>query len=91
MNQSAFISGIQTLDSILIANELVDEYKWKKKRGSVIKLDFEKAYDMVKWNFWLDVLRNKSFGERWKGLKNWRNLPVISFRKVLLKKTVISL
>jgi len=35
--------GRRTLDLILVANELVGEYKYKKKKGWVIKLDFEKA------------------------------------------------
>lgn len=48
-----------------MANELVDEYKGKRKKGWVIKLNFEKAYDIVDWEFLREVFRCKGFGERW--------------------------
>lgn len=33
--------------------------------GLVCKIDFEKAYDRVDWDFLIWVLRQKGFGERW--------------------------
>lgn len=45
--QSAFIEGRQILDPILIANEVVEEYRAKKKKGWILKLDLEKAFDRV--------------------------------------------
>jgi len=41
---SAFIKGKQILDGILIANELVDDAKGKKKDLLMFKVDFEKAF-----------------------------------------------
>lgn len=49
--QSAFIKGRQILDSVLIANELVDEAKKLKKKCLMFKVDFTKAYDSVSWVF----------------------------------------
>ena len=46
-SQYAFIKGRQILDGILIANELVDDAKVKKKDLLMFKVDFEKAYDSV--------------------------------------------
>ncbi|XP_028056988.1 uncharacterized protein LOC114260981 [Camellia sinensis] len=43
--QSPFLSGRNILDGVLIANEAVDRWKKTKKKGVVLKLDFEKAYD----------------------------------------------
>lgn len=45
--QSAFIGGRQILDPVLIDNEVVEEYRVKKKKGWILKLDLEKAFDRV--------------------------------------------
>ncbi|GLT87927.1 hypothetical protein SLE2022_059780 [Rubroshorea leprosula] len=45
--QMAFISGRQLMDGVMIANEVVDETKKKKKKAFMLKIDFEKAYDKV--------------------------------------------
>ena len=37
----------------------------KKKSGVVLKRDFEKAYDKVKWSFLQQVLRMKGFPPTW--------------------------
>lgn len=44
-NQYAFIKGRYILDSILIANECVEDYRRRKQKGMIAKLDLEKAYD----------------------------------------------
>jgi hypothetical protein len=31
----------------------------KKMQGVILKLDFEKAYDKVRWSFMIEVLRKK--------------------------------
>nr|KYP44156.1 hypothetical protein KK1_034378 [Cajanus cajan] len=46
---SGFIKGRQILDSILVANEAVEEVKRKKSKCIMFKVDFEKAYDSVSW------------------------------------------
>jgi len=49
--QSTFISGRKMLDGVLIAIELVHEANGKKNKLLCFKLDFEKAYDSVSWEF----------------------------------------
>ncbi|GAU51140.1 hypothetical protein TSUD_411890 [Trifolium subterraneum] len=49
--QSAFVKGRQILDGILIANEVVDEARRSKKDLMLFKVDFEKAYDSVDWDY----------------------------------------
>ncbi|RVW36137.1 putative ribonuclease H protein [Vitis vinifera] len=56
--QRAFVQGRQILDAILIANEIVDEKKRSGEEGVVFKIDFEKAYDHVNWDF-LDHVMEK--------------------------------
>lgn len=53
--QSAFIEGRQVLDPILIANEVVEDYQAKGKKGWILKLDLEKAFDRVDWGFLVKV------------------------------------
>lgn len=63
--QSAFVEGRSILDGILIANEIVDWWKKTKRRGIILKLDFEKAYDSVNWSFLLAMMKNLGFGAKW--------------------------
>ncbi|RVW29274.1 hypothetical protein CK203_113578 [Vitis vinifera] len=64
--QGAFVQGRQILDAILIANEIVDEKRRLGKEGVVFKIDFEKAYDHVNWDFLDHVLEKKGFSPRWR-------------------------
>jgi hypothetical protein len=38
--------------------------------GVILKLDFEKAYDKVKWSFLQQTLRIKGFSPEWRALIN---------------------
>ncbi|CAK8577008.1 unnamed protein product [Lathyrus sativus] len=46
-SQFAFLEGRQIEDCILIANELVDIAKRRKREAMLFKADFEKAFDSV--------------------------------------------
>nr|GEZ35585.1 RNA-directed DNA polymerase, eukaryota [Tanacetum cinerariifolium] len=63
--QSAFVMDRQILDGPFILNELVQWSKKKKKQMMVFKVDFEKAYDSVRWYFIDDILKKFGFGEKW--------------------------
>nr|GEX74088.1 RNA-directed DNA polymerase, eukaryota, reverse transcriptase zinc-binding domain protein [Tanacetum cinerariifolium] len=42
-----------------------------KKPTMIFKVDFEKAYDSVRWDYLDDVLKNFGFGDKWRGwIKN---------------------
>jgi len=59
--QTAFIPGRNILEGVVILQEVMHELKDKKTSGAIIKLDFEKAYDRVNWNFLEEVLHRKGF------------------------------
>lgn len=48
-------------------NEVIDEAKSKKKACLVFKVDYEKAYDSVNWNFLLYMLHRLGFCDKWIG------------------------
>ncbi|GJS77073.1 RNA-directed DNA polymerase, eukaryota [Tanacetum coccineum] len=63
--QSAFIADRQILDGPFILNEVLQWCKSKKKQSLIFKVDFEKAYDSVRWDFLDEVLKKFGFGDKW--------------------------
>lgn len=57
--------GKQITDLILVANEIVDFWRCSKTTGYIFKLDVEKAFDKVNWDFLLTMLHLKGFHEYW--------------------------
>jgi hypothetical protein len=49
----------------VILHETIHELQRKKMDGVLLKLDFEKAYDKVKWSFLQQTLRIKGFDPKW--------------------------
>nr|GEV13563.1 RNA-directed DNA polymerase, eukaryota [Tanacetum cinerariifolium] len=56
--QSAFIAGSQILDGPFILNEVLQWCKIKTKQSLIFKVDFEKEYDSVRWDFLNDMKKN---------------------------------
>nr|GEX88094.1 RNA-directed DNA polymerase, eukaryota, reverse transcriptase zinc-binding domain protein [Tanacetum cinerariifolium] len=64
--QSAFVADRHILDRPFILNEVIQWCKSKKKQSLVFKVDFEKAYDSVRWDFLDDILGKFGFGDKWR-------------------------
>lgn len=63
-NQFAFTKGKSILDCVFVANKIIDHLKKQENGGLIFKVDVEKAFDSVDWNF-LNVIMNKlGFGSR---------------------------
>ena len=61
-NQSAFIPGRQISDNILLAQEFLKGYNWKRTSSKcAFKVDIQKAYDTVNWDFLKTVLMQFGF------------------------------
>ncbi|XP_057452145.1 uncharacterized protein LOC130743952 [Lotus japonicus] len=61
----AFIGGRNMLDSVVVVNEVVHEAKSKKRPTIIFKVDYEKAYDSVLWDFLEYMMRRMRFSEKW--------------------------
>lgn len=64
-NQSAFLGGRSLLNSVLVANEVVHDAKRRRVPTLIFNVDYEKAYDSVKWSFLLYMLKRMNFDSKW--------------------------
>ncbi|XP_071680508.1 uncharacterized protein [Lolium perenne] len=55
-SQSAFIKGRCLHEGALALHEIAHELRVGKQEGLLLKLDFEKAYDRVSWDFLQEIL-----------------------------------
>jgi hypothetical protein len=49
------------MEGVVILHETLHELHKRKQNGIMFKIDFEKAYDKVNWNFLQQALRMKGF------------------------------
>jgi hypothetical protein len=71
------MQGRNILDGVVTLHETVHELHSKKLNGVILKLDFEKAYDKVKWFFLEQTLRMKCFLDEWCALIHSSCLEVV--------------
>jgi hypothetical protein len=60
-SHAGFIRGRCLHEGVLALHEIAHELRSKKQEGLLLKLDFEKAYDRVNWDFLREVLLRKGF------------------------------
>ncbi|KAK4384456.1 putative ribonuclease H protein [Sesamum angolense] len=59
--KNAFVPGRSIIDNVLLAQELLAGYNQRRlPQRCTLKVDIQKAYDSVEWDFLLEVLRKKS-------------------------------
>jgi len=65
--ESAFVPNCSIHDNILLTHEVRSKFKHMKGKKSwiALKLDMEKAYDRVEWNFLLEALKQLGFHSKW--------------------------
>lgn len=76
-SQHAFVGERQILDASLIANEVIDARLRNGVLGLLCKLDIEKAYDHVSWDFVLYLMERMGFGQKW---RNWIQFCISTVR-----------
>jgi hypothetical protein len=63
--QTAFLQVRNIMEGIVILHETMHKMHHKKQSGVIFKIDFEKAYDKVKWTFLRQTLQMKGFSNTW--------------------------
>jgi hypothetical protein len=60
-NQTTFIKGRYILESVVPDHEVIHEIAMEKDSSVILKLDYEKAYDRINWNFLEEFLISSGF------------------------------
>lgn len=68
VNQSIFIIGRQILYGFMIANEFVHSIRSKRDHGSLLKVDFYKAFNLILWEHIDVIMGYMEFGSLWRKL-----------------------
>jgi hypothetical protein len=63
--QTAFMTGRNIMEGVIILHDTIHVIHRKKLNGVILKVDFEKVYDKVKWSFLQQALRMKGFSSQW--------------------------
>lgn len=65
--QTSFIRGRYILDGVIVLHEVLHEVHRKKESVVFFKVDFEKAYDKINWDFLYFVMEKKGFPSKYIG------------------------
>jgi len=64
---SAFLEGRCLVEEVLVANNTVEEIKRKKHRCIIMKINFEKSYNSIRWRFVVYLMKRLRFNGKWIG------------------------
>ncbi|KAD2230171.1 hypothetical protein E3N88_41595 [Mikania micrantha] len=79
--QSAYLSNRNILDGPLMLNETIAWLRKTKKCGFFFKIDFEKAFDSLSWEFLDSIMEQMGFPKLW---SDWINAILKSARASVL-------
>lgn len=80
------VVGRNILDGVLVVNEVINLAKRDKRSCLALKVDYEKAYDSVSWNYLRSIMGKMGFGGNW---SKWMKACVfISSMSVLVNGSV---
>ncbi|XP_071729330.1 secreted RxLR effector protein 78-like [Rutidosis leptorrhynchoides] len=69
------------MDGPLMLSETIEWYKKKRKKLLIFKIDFEKTYDSVSWDFLIAMMLKMGFSRNW---CNWILMCLSSARTSIL-------
>ncbi|GJR04155.1 putative RNA-directed DNA polymerase, eukaryota, reverse transcriptase zinc-binding domain protein [Tanacetum coccineum] len=80
--QTAYVKGRQIIDGPLMVNEIISWASKRNERLFLFKVDFEKAFDSLDWNFLDNVMQQMGFSHNW---RKWiRGCLTSSFSSVIV-------
>ncbi|GJV20320.1 RNA-directed DNA polymerase, eukaryota, reverse transcriptase zinc-binding domain protein, partial [Tanacetum coccineum] len=65
LGQSAFIKVRRILDGPMMLSEIIAHFKATRRKLMMFKVDFEKAYDSLSWEFLFEVMNKMGFTINW--------------------------
>lgn len=71
VEQSAFVSGRQIQDNVMVVQEVLHQLRLRRRKEkfqAILKLDMQKAYDRVEWDFSEAWMKKMGFCEKWVSL-----------------------
>nr|GEW76430.1 putative RNA-directed DNA polymerase, eukaryota, reverse transcriptase zinc-binding domain protein [Tanacetum cinerariifolium] len=68
LSSNGFHQGRQIIDGSLMVDEIISWARKQKIRLMLCKVDFEKAFDSLSWNFLLSIMEQMRFSSKW---RNW--------------------
>jgi hypothetical protein len=63
--QTSYIKGRYIMNNIVCAIRLYILFIRKKIKSILFELVFKKVFYRVNWNFLLDILQGRNFGDKW--------------------------
>lgn len=79
--QSTFVQRQQILDGPLMVSEIINWYKRRKQKLMIFKVDFEKAYDSLSWEYLDCIMFFLGFLKKW---RSWIHACLVSSRCSLI-------
>lgn len=65
VGKTAFVPRRSIIDEVVVVNELLDLAKRSRMGCIAMKIDFDRVYDCVSWDFLRYLFLNLNFGVRW--------------------------
>jgi hypothetical protein len=67
--QSTFVPSGNIQDNYILAHDLIHTFKNKKGKEGVMffKMDMEKTFDQIEWQFLLAIMKKLGFNDNWIG------------------------
>lgn len=63
--QSAFVQTRSIHENFKLVANIAKSLHMKKKSAILMKIDISKAFDTLSWEFLIEILRHRGFGNRW--------------------------